>query len=156
MISMNVIIKAMGKSMGYLIQEQDLVIYSNQLTDIDKGDIIIYKDKHDLLVCHRYFFSFFNYIISAGDNCIHFEIIHRDSVLGKLQLIIKHGSKYDLNLKTEIKRRYCKLIVRIILLSSFMSVFKINYMKSSIYNKMINKRNKEQIRYLKACHVCSA
>lgn len=149
-------IKAMptvGKSMEYIINQNDIVVYTDDTYSIIPGDIILYKGKMHNIVCHRLHFITKLFYITAGDNCYKFEIISKKNIIGKVIYVYNNSYVYELNKHTFYKKKYNKFIKKMIIKLFFFHLFDKKVFHRKAYKKIIDKRNKLQKQYLHACKI---
>lgn len=143
--------KAAGHSMDLFIVEGDEILYSDK-KDYSFGDIILYKcSKTGQVVCHRFFLRLGLYYIVAGDNNTYFELIKRDSLVGKGILLSRTNTKrYDIEKRNEYRTQYCKFLFKCIIIGYLNRKFGVF---DKVYCKQIVMRNKLQVKYIEYCRL---
>ena len=82
-IAMLYLVKATGESMRFVINNGDMLLLQADSKPLKFGDVIVYRDNcREGLVCHRYYFRIGKWLITAGDNCLRFELVNKDRFYG--------------------------------------------------------------------------
>lgn len=112
------IMNTSGNSMYNVIANGDKILVSTSSFNAKFGDVIVYDSKHGY-VAHRFYFHFFNYAITAGDNCRRFEFINKEKIFGKVEYVIKNNGCYKISDKNDIRTFYTFFLIFFILVNNY-------------------------------------
>jgi hypothetical protein len=137
--------------MQYVIEENDEILVDETVYKFSFGDVIVCRNKRKIILGHRFFFKFWNFLLIAGDNCIRFELIKRCDYLGSVLLLKKsEGRVYNINKKSKKKTGYCVFMIVYMIL---MFLFSKNILSRLCYKYLQPWRNRLQNSYLESCRI---
>lgn len=143
------LVKATGESMRFVINNGDMLLLQADSKPLKFGDVIVYRDNcREGLVCHRYYFRIGKWLITAGDNCLRFELVNKDRFYGYVVVSTgRNGDKYDLNKQDAFKRKFSWFTISFIIVSNVAQRVKL---PDAYIKKMLIKKTRMQIRYLQS------
>ena len=144
--------KIKGRSMDTLLSGIDYVVYSSS-NCYRIGQIVVYNTSSNT-IAHRLLLKWQNCYLVAGDNCIRYEMIKKNRIVGKIDLIVKQRRVYIL------KQNMCNYILTgWVLIIVFINRYITPYRKEKnrnrfqlfCYRQNIKMRNRLQKHYLQQC-----
>ena len=149
------VIRATGNSMYLIIENNNQILYDTVFGRIKYGDVLLYK-KNKISIAHRCFGRIGSYYIMAGDNCRHFELIHKHDIFGKARVVIKEAQYYKVDMNNAIRIVYTIflfwfIIINNLTIDSILTIEKDNKIRRNICKKVYKVRSVLQNKYLENC-----